>query len=359
MMMSHKEWALIGATLLAIVGCSSTTPSTSEGSAGSNNTAGSGSAAAGSTSTGGGASNSCGATFEATSAHNYKFSSTITLSPVMVKPGVELTFDWSGVTKDFMNHTLDPAKDIDFVNLVLWGLNEKDLQTQLNADSLTQKDFVTTGKSPTEMMKTSATLFNFLAPSGQAITKEEILPYMDATNYPPESNTYTVIISTGDLISGGRSRMIQAMKLDPASSNTTVSLTNDSTKLEYSVDLHSLTPTLVPAGTPDLKVSFENIEKNAMGNTFLPTQITEVRVAHYTQTVAELEQKFLDLELIDENTWRNNEIAGVDFMLNGLKDDDGNAFTGVTSSGTWILGLVCGACKNPAPWYITVLKPCQ
>lgn len=363
MMMFQKEWALVGASLLALMGCSSTTPS-SNGSAGSSNSAGSGSTAGGNASAGGSGSASCNASFEATTANNYKFSSTITLSPVMVKPKSEITFDWSAVTTDFMGHAMDPAKDVDFANLVLWSLSEADLQMQLNADSIAQKDFVTTGKSPTNNTATSVSLFNFLAPSGQAITKDEILPYMDETKYPPETNTYTLIISAGDLISGGRSRMIQAMKLDPASTNTMVKLTNDSTKLDYSVDLHSLTPTSVPAGMAALKVSFENIEKNAMGNDFLPTQITEVRVAHYTQTVAELEKKFLDLELIAENTWNNlgdngTSVAGTDFTLDALKDKSGNAFTGVTSSGTWVLGLVCGSCKNPAPWYITVLKPCQ
>jgi len=23
-----------------------------------------------------------------------------------------------------------------------------------------------------------------------------------------------------------------------------------------------------------------------------------------------------------------------------------------------VVGLICGNCRNPAPWYLTILKPC-
>jgi len=186
-----------------------------------------------------------------------------------------------------------------------------------------------------------------------------ILPFMNATQYPPAQHTYTFIIATGSLISGGKSRMIQALKLDSASTNTEVKLSNDSTKLDYTVDLHSLKPTMVPGGDPKLTIDWADILTNALGNTFLPTQITEVRVAHYTQSQADLEAHFLDLELIDEDTWRDSEVAGTSSDLSKLTNDAGQAFPGVSASGTWVLGLVCGACRNPAPWYLTILKPCQ
>jgi hypothetical protein len=254
---------------------------------------------------------------------------------------------------------MDPAKDVDSANLVLWALTEQDLQTKLNADSLRQVDAVVPATSPTQNTKTNVSLFDFQSAAGEPLTQEMILPYMSAAKYPPAANTYTFIVATGNLISGGKSRMIQALKLDSASTNTEIKLSNASTKLDYTVDLHSLTPTLVPPAEAKLTVDWADILTNALGNTFLPTQITEVRVAHYTQTQAELEAKFLDLELIDEDTWRDQEIAGTSIELSKLKNDAGQAFPGVSSTGTWVLGLVCGACRNPAPWYLTVLKPCN
>lgn len=361
-MMWHKTLPLlVGACALSLVGCSGGEAAGSDGSGGSPSmSGGTGGGSSGSGTSGGTTgSNSCSATFSATTANDYTFSSTITLPPVLVKPDSELTFDWSGVTHDFLGHALDPAADIDSANLVLWALNETELQTKLNADSLRQLDAVVPASAPTNKTATSVDLFDFQSAAGEPLSQDMILPYMSATTYPPTANTYTFIISTGNIISGGKSRMIQALKLDPASSNTKVVLNDASTKLEYEVDLHSLVPTLVPAARADLTVDWDAILTNALGNTFLPTQITEVRVAHYTQTPAELEQKFLDLELIDDDTWRNRDIAGTSVSLSTLTNDAGQAFPGVSASGTWVLGLVCGACRNPAPWYLTILKPCQ
>ena len=36
----------------------------------------------------------------------------------------------------------------------------------------------------------------------------------------------------------------------------------------------------------------------------------------------------------------------------------GQAFPGIDATGTWLLGLECGNCGIPAPWYLTVLKAC-
>jgi len=355
----HKtRFPLLGALALHLAGCSGDGAASPSASGGNVGTGGSSTGTSGAN-TSGGSGSSCKTSFNATTANNYQFSSTITLTPVLVKPDTELTFDWSAVTKDFLGHDMDPAKDVDSANLVLWALNEQDLQTKLNADALRQLDAVVPATSPTKNTATSVSLFDFQSAAGEPLTQDQILPYMNATKYPPEANTYTFIVATGSLISGGKSRMIQALKLDPTSTNTAVKLSNASTKLDYTVDFHSLTPTSVPAGEAKLTVDWADILTNAMGNPFLPTQITEVRVAHYTQTQSELEAHFLDLELIDEDTWRDQEVAGTNVDLSKLTNDAGQSFPGVSSSGTWVLGLVCGACRNPAPWYLTVLKPCN
>jgi hypothetical protein len=38
-------------------------------------------------------------------------------------------------------------------------------------------------------------------------------------------------------------------------------------------------------------------------------------------------------------------------------DDKGNSFPGVDSNGTWLVALLCTNCRNPAPYYLTVLEP--
>jgi hypothetical protein len=40
-------------------------------------------------------------------------------------------------------------------------------------------------------------------------------------------------------------------------------------------------------------------------------------------------------------------------------DGNGAGFPGIDDTGTWLVGLICGNCRNPAPWYMTILKPCS
>jgi hypothetical protein len=47
----------------------------------------------------------------------------------------------------------------------------------------------------------------------------------------------------------------------------------------------------------------------------------------------------------------------VDFS--SLKDKSGNKFSGIDGNGTWLLALQCGGCRNPAPLYLTIFKPCN
>jgi hypothetical protein len=78
----------------------------------------------------------------ANAANNYSFSSTITLAPVTVKSRSNLTFDWSAVHMDFLKHPLNPVTDLNTVLVLLWQLPLAQLQTNLNADNLSQSDLV-------------------------------------------------------------------------------------------------------------------------------------------------------------------------------------------------------------------------
>ena len=108
-------------------------------------------------------------------------------------------------------------------------------------------------------------------------------------------------------------------------------------------------------------------EKNALGNDYAVTQITEAVVAHYAgATLQDLEDKFLDLldeEEFADGWWSGEVISGTNMNLKELRIDPGDpaseAFSGIDDDGVWLVALFCRAqCRNPAPWSITVLKPC-
>ena len=101
------------------------------------------------------------------------------------------------------------------------------------------------------------------------------------------------------------------------------------------------------------------LQKNAMGQEWIPTKITDVMVAHYeSKTPAELQDEFLDLDLIADQTWSIFLSAGQSVNLSRLKNEAGDTFPGIDSIGTWIVALKCGSCANPAPWFLSILHAC-
>jgi hypothetical protein len=100
---------------------------------------------------------------------------------------------------------------------------------------------------------------------------------------------------------------------------------------------------------------------NAAGRPFLKRSIKQVKVARYTQSLAELQQKETILRIYDlaDNTYVGDVVSGSTFDLATLTDASGAPFTGIDGTYTWILALINTDSKNPAPWYLTFLRECQ
>jgi hypothetical protein len=297
-------------------------------------------------------------TMVAAEANDLKFASSIMLTPVKVKSMSDLTFNWGGVTKDFLGHTVSPTADLNTIFVLLVNLPAANLETQLDNDTFSQMSvqIVPPPQFVPTSGQTSASLYENFTAGGEMITAAMAAPYLDAATWTPTNSTFAIVAQTGPNL-GKDIRMLQSFELDNSSTNTTVTLTNSSTTLTYAADLHSLHPTGVPAGTASLTLDWSQISTNALGNYFDPTAITSAIVGHYTQSLSELETQFLDLQTIAEDLYTATTPYGTTLDFTTLKDSSGNSFSGVTSDGTWLVGLICGACQNPAPWYLTVLEP--
>ena len=294
----------------------------------------------------------------ANEANNYSFSSTITLTPVTVAHMSNLTFAWSGLTHDFLGRTLTPATDLNMAIVMFWDLPLAQFETALNADALYTADLIVSPPLNLPIAGgTSGHLYDFMI-NGTAVSSDMINQYFDASLYTPANSTFLVGVQTGTDI-GRQLRMLQAFNLDATSTVTNVELTDDSTKLTYTANLHSLKVTGVPGGTPALMLDWSQMKTNALGAEFKNGYVTSVIVGHYSQTPAQLESQFLDLDRIGTETYRADIPFGsvLDFSI--LKDENGASFPGIDENGTWLVGLFCGNCRNPAPWYLTILKPCS
>ena len=200
--------------------------------------------------------------------NDYAFSSSITLPPISVAQMSNLTFDWSGLTHDFEGHALDPSKDFGMAIVMFWSLPLADFEKQLNADALFTSDLILSPPLSLELTSggTSAQLYDFTI-NTTPVTPAMINQYFDATLYTPANASFIVGVQSGiDL--GRQLRMLQSFNLDPTSTNTNVVFKDDSTKLTYSANLHDLTITGVPGGTPALTLDWSQMTTNGLGRPF-------------------------------------------------------------------------------------------
>jgi hypothetical protein len=336
------------------------------------NTGGSGGTATGGTAgnapTGGtGGATACDVTngsFGITDDTNYSVPSSLAVKTYTVKDHTDLVFDWGSLTHDFYGKTIDPKLDIDLVLLSLWKKTPAELEDALAHDTLSPNQNV--GVITTYPMDdyTSQNLLNFNFAGNPIADPNELWQYFDTQDprfmYPPAEYTFLLEAGTGTVL-GRNARMLAFFNLDPASQNTSLTLTDDSAVLSYSVHLTGVRPVRVPAATPHLTIDWATMTTNALGNSYDGTAITQAVVAHFThETLADLEQRFLDLQTLADGWWSAPVRSGKSIDLGTLVDANQAPFPGIDADGVWLAALFCTTtCNNPAPWSITVLEPCQ
>jgi hypothetical protein len=235
-----------------------------------------------------------------------------TLPPISVASGVDLTFDWSGVTADMRGRPIDPKKDLNLIAVTMWQLTLPELEAKLNADALVQRDLtVVPFDFLTDGSKTSANLLSFTV-NGVVIDPSILLSYFDVATYPASNHVYLATAQTGTLVGQG-ARMLQAFRLDAASTNTTVKMTNTSTQVAYSANLHDLVPIGIPAQQAGITFDWSTVQSNAFGASFDPLAITEILVGRYRQSTNELEGRFGELDTIATDLYQGTVLTGAHF----------------------------------------------
>jgi hypothetical protein len=301
---------------------------------------------------------------DAMAANNYTFTSNVTVNVQNVAANSGLTIDWSGLTVDLLNHNIDPATNVVTVLMAVLRLTVDEFQMKVNAnESLEQYNSCAAAYYPTAG-ETSADLYDFLVPGEMTpIAQEDIDAYLDPAVYDPAEFTYAVLVQDHPDPAIGV-RMVQPIRLDTTSVDTTVFVDNDSASLTYETDLTAVQPVEVPAGTGNITINWSALVEtanNALGQIWKQRKADEVMVGHYPMTPAEMSTRFLDLEEpgVATRLYRGEVVAGAFKLMSELTDGTGQAFAGIDSSeGTWIVAVNCSTCTNPAPWFLTILQPC-
>jgi len=295
---------------------------------------------------------------------NYSIPSKLNVKTYTVKDHTDLVFDWGKLMRDFYGKSLDPKRDIDLVLLSLWKKTPAELEDALAHDVLAPNDNVGVITTYPADDYTSQNLLNFNFAGNPIPDQDELWQYFDTQNprfaYPPAEYTFLLEAGTGTALGKG-ARMLAFFTLDPASPNTSLTLADDSAVLDYSVHLTGARAMRVPPATPHLTIDWSRMTKNAIGNAYDGTQINEAVVAHFSNlTLADLEQRFLDLQSLADGWWSEPVRAGKSIDLAGAVDANMAPFAGIDGQGVWLSALFCTVnCNNPAPWSITVLEPCN
>ena len=276
--------------------------------------------------------------------NNYSWSGGLVIPSFQTAEHVDVHMDFSALTVDMLCHDMDPVADVDTLGLTRFPrLTQDEVATGLTNNSLLQAD--TNGYlscEPGDETSCELSEFNFGGTFYDAIP-----------TYDEAGGVYLLVAATGS--TPGQGGLYLAF-LEPLASSveTNVNLTDDCGVVDYDVNMEGLTKLELPAEGP-WEIDWSNVSISGNGQPVVPGKLDEVLVGHYTQTPAEIQAQFTDLEPLASELYKLELTGGTDANLAGLADADGNPFPGFTTDGTWVLGLRCTSCTNPAPIFLTVI----
>lgn len=300
---------------------------------------------------------SCSTQLPATAKHDYSFSSSLAFDVTKVKPGTNLTYDWSGLTTDLKGNPVD-LESITFIEIALWAMTPEEFANNWtkNAGASWRLDAASQLVMRAAWMpegETNGTLRDLLLDLGD----DPILSYFDPVAFPPENHVYTIAADTS---SGAGTRMLAAFILDEDSDETEVHVDASSAQLTYSVDLRSLVPHSVPFGVPGLTIDGTHLARTGYAEPFDAHLVQRVEVASYALTLGDLESSaFMRRDTMADGHWSGPAFDQDTFDLSALVDADGFPFPGIDATHTWLVSLGCENCDAIAPMYLSVLHTCS
>jgi hypothetical protein len=282
--------------------------------------------------------------------NNYTAQSALSIPSVQTAPEVDLEVCWGDVVDDLLCHELAPSRDLQNVAFLrLLGTPKKEAEAKLATGQLQMSEvdgYLEYQPGEDE----ECTQLSSLSFFGTPIDVEE--EYVESSDH-----TYLFVFSEGDTPGRGAVTMVFVEPTEDTD-NVQVQAPTGCGLLDFSANLKGAEPLRVPADRPWV-LDYRELTRDGLDNPFPFGSVDQVLIAFYEgMSVAQLEERVLDLELIATKTYelhldRRGEVdLGV-----ATERDSGKEFEGIEAEadGTWILALMCGGCQNPAPALLTVL----
>jgi hypothetical protein len=300
-----------------------------------------------------GSRNDAGASILLNNQNNYQSTASLSLPTVETASGADLDICWTNIASDMQCHPVAPQADIDNVAFLrLLHLTETEVQAKLVSGEITQSNIDGYLEFPTGNKTTCARLsdFSFLG------TKVDVLAeYQESAD-----ETYLLLLTHG-VQRGIGARVMMFLKPVSTSTNTRVDAPSGCGELEFAADITSPEKVPVPAAGPWI-VDWRGVTRDGQGNEIIYSTLDKLLLGYYQgMTVADIQAKFFDLEIMATSLWDLGLAGGYTADLSQAVDrKTGAPFTGFDrGAGVWLLALTCSTCQNPAPAILTILEPSE
>ncbi len=281
-------------------------------------------------------------------ANNFSYVGTIDAPSVETASGVSVEICWDQLTSDIQCHEVAPESDIGILTLARFShLSEEEVEEDISTDSMLQSDLSGFLEHLPAAGETCAQLEDF---SLQGTEVDLAVEYTEA------GGTYLLLLGSGTEAGLG-TRVLTFLAPSESSENTQVDIEDGCGVLDFEADLSSLSTVSVEPEGESWVVDWGDLTTNGLGNVLSLSNIDQLFLAHYPDLgVADLEEQFLDIELVASELWRLDLSGTFSADLAEAQGDSG-AFGGFSSEGSWVLALMCTTCSNPAPLFLTLLDP--
>lgn len=272
--------------------------------------------------------------------NNFSYTSNLSIKSVSLRSRSDAMIRWDEITRSIQGEKIDPLMDINEVRLIAFrDLSPDEIEHSLAHDDLVQSDvsaYVTCAP-----IDASCALSDF----GMFGTTIDIQQYFQ--------EGYGTWLLTLDKKSESTATMVFLEALDN-SDTSDVYIKDNTSILDVEVQLDLLIPLAVLSATPDITVDWSKLVRDGIGDSLDQSTIDEAWVASFSETPEELAADIFSLEERAQQTW-TLDISGYQSVnLQDLRGD--SPFSGVDDKGTWLLGLRCNTCTNPAPRFLTLLQ---
>ncbi len=282
--------------------------------------------------------------------HNYSFQGRLNIPIIETSAGKDLDICWDQVISDIQCHDVNPRQDIDNLGMVRF--------THMTHDQV--QDRLSQGEMPQSAMAGYA---DFNLDHNASCAKLSDLTLFGTEfdidkEYIEDNDTVYLLLFTKGTTPGVGARMLTFIKPTDSSTNTTVNASAGCGVLNFSADLQLLTPLEIPMEAPWV-IDWSDLTRDGQDNEMIFENIDGVLLGYYEgKTYEELEKQLLDLQVMYSSLYEIQLAGGRKADLS-MATNDTSSFTGFSEGGVWLLGLQCSICQNPAPLFLTILKPTE